>query len=105
MTSRCIHAKSWTKVNVTSGRLVSLVFRRLVYQSLSQKNIIDTENNKNKVCKGPLHWQTSLFPSNHRQLVSDASQSIQHGVQRLPAQLHRHRRRISTCWRVVHLER
>lgn len=60
---------------------------------------------KQKVCKHPLGWQTSLFPSNHSQLVSDASQSVQHGVQRLPAQLHRHRRnRISSCRRLVHLE-
>lgn len=50
-------------------------------------------------------WSQSLFPSDHRQLVSDASQSVQYGVQRLPAQLHRHRgNRLAACWRILHLK-
>lgn len=55
-----------------------------------------------------LHKKANVLslPSDHRQLVSDSSQSIKHGVQRLPAQLHRHRgSRVAAGRWVLHLKK
>lgn len=48
----------------------------------------------------------SSFPGDHRELVPNASESVQHRVQRLSTELHRHRgnRLVTATTRILHLQ-